>query len=91
MSYNFFFNKYFDFVKNISMEKVPIKKEKKTYMFSFLNAVNINLLNFCFFYWFLVIPYFFFEYVWIRFSMRGHTRLKRKYIILFKLFFDSFR
>lgn len=49
------------------------------------------MINLCFFYWIILIPYFFFEYILIKYHLKGHLRNKRKLIIFFKLFFDNFK
>lgn len=86
-----FFYKYFDFLKNITSEPINLKKEKKNYNFFFLDMLNENLLNFCIFYWFLIIPYFFFEYIMIRYHFRGHSRIKNRWFVLFKILLNKFK
>jgi hypothetical protein len=47
---NTFIYKIFNFVKNIQMNKLVVKKENKNYNFYFYNLLNNNLLNYCFLY-----------------------------------------
>jgi hypothetical protein len=47
---NTFIYKIYNFVNNIQMDKLVVKKEKKKYNFFFYNLLNNNLLNFCFLY-----------------------------------------
>jgi hypothetical protein len=48
-------------------------------------------MNFCIFYWLLLIPYFFFEYILLKYHLKGHIRIKRRFILLLKLFLNNFK
>lgn len=55
--------KIYDFMKLVNVKPHQVKKEQKVFNFYFYNLLNSNILNFCFLYWFILIPYFFFEYI----------------------------
>jgi hypothetical protein len=76
---------------NISKMPIIIKKENKNYNFYFYDFLNNNLFNFCMFYWFLLIPYFFFEYILMKYHLRGHVLIKRRVILILKVFLDNFK
>ena len=91
LDFSTIFYKNFNFIKSISIPILKLKMEKKNYRILFYNFFNNNLLNFCFLYWCIIIPYFFFEYVLMRYHLKGHIRNKRKLIIFFKIFLDNFK
>jgi hypothetical protein len=68
-----------------------LKKENKVYNFYFLDSLNTNLLNFCIFYWLLIIPYFFLEYILIKYHLKGHLRIRRRTSLLLKLLLNNFK
>jgi hypothetical protein len=55
--------KIYDFMKFASARPYKITKEKKTFDIYFYSLLNSNIFNLCFLYWFILIPYFFFEYI----------------------------
>lgn len=55
--------KIYDFMKLVNIKHYRVTKEKKTFNFIFYNLLNSNTFNLCFLYWFIIIPYFFFEYI----------------------------
>ena len=86
----FIFNKYFNFLNTISKMPFKLKKENNIYTYMFIDALNVNVLNFCIFYWFLLIPYFFFEYVLIKYHLKGHVLIKRRVLFVIKVLLHSF-
>jgi hypothetical protein len=88
---NSFIFKIFNFIKNIQINKLTVKKEMKLYNFYFYNLLNNNLLNYCFLYWLILVPYFFFEYILIKYHLKGHIRKKRQLMILVKVFLENFK
>ncbi len=87
-----FLHKYiYNLFNNISKMPIIIKKENKNYNFYFYDFLNNNLFNFCIFYWFLLIPYFFFEYVLMKYHLKGHVLIKRRVILILKVFLDNFK
>jgi hypothetical protein len=55
--------KLYDFMKLVNINHYKVIKEQKTYNIYFYNLLNSNTFNFCLLYWFIIIPYFFLEYI----------------------------
>jgi hypothetical protein len=88
---NSFIYKIFNFMNKFQYRNIVVKKENKNYNFYFYNLMNNNLLNFCFLYWIILIPYFFFEFILLKYHLKGHVRKKRQLIILIKIFLENFK
>jgi hypothetical protein len=88
---NAFFFKIFNFIKKIQINKIVVQKENKKFNFYYYNLLNNNLLNFCFLYWLILVPYFFFEFLLIKYHLKGHVRKKRQWLILIKIFLENFK
>ena len=88
---NAFFYKIFNFIKKIQINKIVVQKENKKFNFYYYNLLNNNLLNFCFLYWLILVPYFFFEFLLIKYHLKGHIRKKRQWLILIKVFLENFK
>ena len=67
------------------------KENKKYQMSSNAYTYSNNMFYFFIFYWLLLIPLFFIEYVLYRFHLRGHILKKRKLVIFLKVFLDNFK
>jgi hypothetical protein len=69
------------------------KKENKKYYLSSNSFIynSSNMFYFCAFYWLLLIPLFFIEYILYRYHLRGHILKKRKLMIFLKIFLDNFK
>ena len=63
LDFNTVLYKIYDFMKLVNVRHHQVIKEKKPFNFYFYNLLNSNTFNFCFLYWFIIVPYFFFEYV----------------------------
>jgi len=84
-------NKYLKYFKNIVKMPFKLKKENKIYNFYFVDILNKNLLNFCMFYWLLLIPYFFFEYILMKYHLKSHRRIQRRWTLLLQLCLTKFK
>ena len=78
-------------MKFASARPYKITKEKKTFDIYFYSLLNSNIFNLCFLYWFILIPYFFFEYIWMRYHLKGHIRIKRRYFLLLRVCLNNFK
>lgn len=85
------FSHYLNFFNSFTIMPFKLKKENILYNFNFLNLFNNNLFNFCFFYWIILIPYFFFEYVLNKYYLKGHVLIKHKLIVILKILLDNFK
>jgi len=83
--------KLYDYIKQVNIKHWKVTKEKKIFNFYFYNFINSNTFNFCFLYWFIIIPFFFFEYIWMRYHLKGHIRIKRQYFLFLKVFLNNFK
>jgi hypothetical protein len=83
--------KIYDFMKLANVRHFSVTKEKKTFNIYFYNLLNSNTFNLCFLYWVILIPYFFLEYIWMRYHLKGHIRIKRRYFLFLKICLNNFK
>jgi hypothetical protein len=78
-----FFNDYLKFYYfNLRRENINFKYQKL--------SIDITF-NYIIFYWILLIPYFFLQYILIKYHLKWYTKTKRRIFYFFRTFLDNIR
>jgi hypothetical protein len=65
--------------------------KKENILFKYQNLTIDVKFNFVIFYWILLIPYFFFQYILVKYHLKLHMKTKRRVFYFFRTFLDNIR
>jgi hypothetical protein len=89
----FFLNKKFPIVNffNEYLMCYEFNFKKENIVFKYQNFTDNIYFNFVYFYWLILIPLFFFQYILIKFHLKANMKTKRRLIYILKASMDTLR
>jgi hypothetical protein len=65
--------------------------KKENILFNYKKLTDFITFNYIMFYWLMIIPYFFFQYILIKYHLKLYMKTRRRLLYFFRTFLDNIK